>query len=523
MASPAKCVSCFLMSNTLNVANKSTLEASAYLRRSWAATRELGRSCQTGRNSDDVQLGALPTDVSPLGMHGDGVQYTTSIRAGGAKSVYVASYNYLAGSSAARARRYVFSVLRKDGCCQRGCEGWHTLQKVFDVFAWSMGRLCSGVAPSCRHDGSPWSQEDRKHRLASGSRIPKAALIQIRGDWEWIVLLTRLRHYSAERFCWLCDALQAGPLGYRCFRPDAPHRATLVTHLRYLIECARLRQPIAAVLSCPGTTLLHIVIDCMHAGDLGSFPDALGSLFWIEMSNKAWHRNNAAGLRYLNEQLALYAQANPDIVKLRLQMTQLRSKEGYPTLKAKAAEARHAVGFALLLAARHARGDAARRPFSFRAGSRLARYSAEHRGLALRCFQGLNAFLVACDEAAFDARECRRGMYEYLQSLHELNLLWRRHLPLGEHVGQLWHLRQKCHLLQHLVEDQVHVWGSPRQFWCYGDENFVGAVKDVAARSKHPSTIERTVLKKAQLAAGLYAYNFGGALSVGLRGKRFRS
>ena len=53
-----------------------------------------------------------------------------------------------------------------------------------------------------------------------------------------------------------------------------------------------------------------------------------------------------------------------------------------------------------------------------------------------------------------------------------------------------FHLRLKAHLLQHLVEDQLDMWGSPSLFWCYGDENFIGAMKETAAKSKHPHTLE---------------------------------
>ena len=195
MASPAKCVSCFLMSNTLNVANKSTLEASAYLRRSWAATQELGRSCQTGRNMTTSNWARSPPTCRRLAC--TAMVSSTPRR-----------YELAAPSPSMSPPTTTWQGLRPRelvGMCSR-CFGRMGVvsvaaragtQKVFEVFAWSMGRLCSGVAPSCRHDGSPWSQEDRKHRLASGSRVPKAALIQTRGDWEWIALLIRLRHYSA--------------------------------------------------------------------------------------------------------------------------------------------------------------------------------------------------------------------------------------------------------------------------------------------------------------------------------------
>ena len=34
------------------------------------------------------------------------------------------------------------------------------------------------------------------------------------------------------------------------------------------------------------------------------------------------------------------------------------------------------------------------------------------------------------------------------------------------------------------------LWGNPRNFWCYKDEDFVGTVKSVCSRTRHPNTLE---------------------------------
>ena len=54
--------------------------------------------------------------------------------------------------------------------------------------------------------------------------------------------------------------------------------------------------------------------------------------------------------------------------------------------------------------------------------------------------------------------------------------------------------------------NRVPLCGSPIQFWCYGDESFVGAIKAVCAMSKHPATLEVKVFKKAMITAGINAY-----------------
>ena len=173
------------------------------------------------------------------------------------------------------------------------------------------------------------------------------------------------------------------------------------------------------------------------------------------MTNKQWHRNNAEGLRWLNAQLKSYKSANPQSdVPTKITMSQLRSSRGpkYPTLKAKAAHTRHAVAFALTLAARHMRGDRARAPFEFRASSPLHPYSAEARRLVLLCVQALNNFLVACDAEAFDMHACRAQMFTYFSAMRDLKFLCRGHAPAQQQGARPWHLRlQYCGKLSSIV------------------------------------------------------------------------
>ena len=468
----------------------------------------LGHLLTTWARHDDVALGRAPTDVAPIGLHGDGVTYTRTIRAGATKSVYAISFNYLVGSPKQRSRRFLFANFRKAGVCDCGCSGFHTFDAAYAVLAWSTQCLRDGVAPNCRHDGTPWSDLDRRRRLPAGTRIPLAALLQVRGDWDWFVQSLRLRHVSSERFCFLCDATHMGPMSYRRFSPDALHRTTLTTHNAFLLGCAGARVNPSELFGCPGLEIdKHFALDSMHAGDLGAFQDTLGSLFWVECTNKQWHRTNNLGLRDLNLQLGHYYRANPNYAKVVMSWQQIRGGDGYPTLKAKAAQTRQAAHFGLFLAVLHARGAKGRPAFAFRASSRLAPYSAEYRRLVVACLQGLVDYLDACeDEENFDADECRRGMFAYLSAMQDLHALWRRHLGVEDHGSQPWHIRPKCHLLQHLVQDQLDRWGSPRRFWCYMDEDYMGDIKNIAAKSTHPKTLESTVMKKVQLGSGIRAW-----------------
>ena len=78
-------------------------------------------------------------------------------------------------------------------------------------------------------------------------------------------------------------------------------------------------------------------------------------------------------------------------------------------------------------------------------------------------------------------------------------------IPLAQQKRLLFHVRPKAHVLQHLVEDKLWLWGSPSQFWCYRDEDYVGAVKTIAAKTKHPHTLEERISEKLMILSGSHA------------------
>ena len=172
----------------------------------------------------------------------------------------------------------------------------------------------------------------------------------------------------------------------------------------------------------------------------------------------------------------------------------------YPFLKAKAAQAKHTSRFCLMLAQRQA-GYFDRAAFQFRAG-RLHGRSAEYRTLIVRLFEGVVEYYDALDVTPFVALNCRAAMYKFLRTLDSLHTLWCTGLGAEERRQQPFHVRQKTHMLTHLVDDQLECWGSPKMFTCYMDEDYVGACKQVCAACKHPATLERTAMEKTRVYAG---------------------
>ena len=375
--------------------------------------------------------------------------------------------------------------------------------------------LLAGVAPQSRHDGSPFTPYDEQNRTRASSAIPRAGLAQVRGDWEALAQFFSLRSYSSDFFCWQCNATKSeGPYCYRNFSVHAPHRQTLISHRDYIENCALEGGEPCYLFQCPGFELWMLVVDSMHSADLGCFGDALGSLFFLEITNRAKYPSMAEGMKSLNVQLDAFYRANPrfsrtKITPLALQQVIAR-KPGYPFLKGKAAQVRQLAEFGLILALKHQNGWVAENgvvhaPFAFSAKHRLHGHTAEHLRLQVELFQSMCGYTRSLAAETFDEDMCRESMLGFLDTLSTLNTLWRRGLVVdsAKYKSAPYHLRRKAHMLQHLVLDHIPVFGCPTLFWCYRDEDFVGAVKAICAKCKHPATLESKVLQCTRILEGL--------------------
>lgn len=469
-----------------------------------------GKLLREWASNMDVQFAGDLSSVCILGMHCDGVPYASGMRAGASKSIFVCSLNVFSGQTEQiRRKRQVLFTLQKAKVCGCGCSGFHTFQELFGVLSWSFRHMVHGVSPSCRHDGSPWTAADRRARIGANIALPTAAILQVRGDWEFFQVAFRFRSVSSDEFCWLCHCTQSpGPLCAWCFTPDAGHRSTLVTHQSYLEACLAHGDQPSELFNTPGFTIAHVAIDTMHSGDLGVFQDAVGSLLWIEVSNRQWHGSRAKGVSALHELLRDFYAAHHELglSKVFPTINQIIGKEpGYPYLKAKAAETRHLTEFCRTLASMHRHGGAGRPAFAFKTTHYMAGREAEHLAHLEAMFQGLSGYHRSCTAEPFVASDCKAAMYLFLCSFHALHVLWRRGCPASEEKRCPFHLRPKAHMLQHLVEEQLNLWGSPVRSWCYRDEDFVGAVKTIASKSKHPATLELRLNEKLMLLAGLHS------------------
>lgn len=254
----------------------------------------------------------------------------------------------------------------------------------------------------------------------------------------------------------------------------------------------------SGLFSAPGFRWENICVDSMHCLDLGVFGDAIGGLFFVEISQKNWHRSMQDGIDWLNEQLQGFYVVNTGLSQLRLTLAMVRPTDGsHPTLRCKAAACRHLAAFAVFLAHRHDRQN-----LEF-LDERLAPFSADYRRLALVMSQTMLAYHRSCSEP-FDAEVCIAALDGFLEAYDGLRLLFRRGLDARFHAAQVFAPRPKLHMSHH-IKDKVRRFGNPRDFWCYADEDFVGLIKKIAMQTRHPRSIEIVLLSKFRLYSALHA------------------
>ena len=182
----------------------------------------LGRLLRAWAEHRDVQYRGDLSEVRVLGVHADGVQYTSSQRSGGQRSVIAGSFTIISAQrQEVRQKRHPIFVIRKKRLCNCGCHGYHTIQRIFEVIAWSLRCCLEGRAPTTRHDGSPFLDGEEDMRLWPGRRLAPAAVLQVRGDWEWIVTAFRSgAQESTPRWSQkLPLALRGRRVAFSCRRP----------------------------------------------------------------------------------------------------------------------------------------------------------------------------------------------------------------------------------------------------------------------------------------------------------------
>ena len=434
---------------------------------------------QSMEQSDFVQKHPfLPRDswksIIPLGFHGDAGAHSNY------DSIYCFNWNSLLSEGATIQTRFLFTVVPKNQMTPT------TLDALMQAFAWSMNVLLSGQTPHQDYRGQPIP--DGGIDLADGYR---AALVQIRGDWEFYVNLFGFPSWNTNaRMCPFCRASNTiRGLLWSDFSLDAAWRNTIFDHESYMayLHANGLAPPILfAAAGVIGLRLECVMVDVLHTIDLGFASHIIGNVLWyffVVCAVLGGTNIEAKIAKCAEDMQEWYSDTN---CKYRLQgkLTEerLRSKSDWPKLKAKAAQTRYLARYALHVAIRFAQLQS------------LDEFTRLHDELCLAACQLLVEFYDILEAQSMFLSAAAKARLPKLAN--ELTGIYTRlsNLAFGRSM-KLWKLSPKMHLFLHLCLHQAIFYGNPRYYWTYGDEDMVRILIGVADML-HPKTLAQSVLFK---------------------------
>lgn len=448
----------------------STEEAAEYWRthaaHEWYANHPV--SCMADRHK-----------VVPIGFWGDGARFTTH------DSLECFSWNSLLAKGPPLDTRFLAACVPTTLCLPQ------TLQQLCAPLAWSFAVMLDGTWPTKSHQGAEWRPNSRRWAMG-GSPLAggwRAAFVEARGDWEFLVKLWRIQGYAHNSLCHLCLAAKTdGPLNFADFSLGAQWRRERRTHMEFM-DGHRLSEhnPLVRV---PGFHLSMLRIDVMHSIHLG-----LGRFFNAEalvfLSREGrWDADLDGSLRLAWGDFKRWCHQHGIMTTQRVFSTKrigpagwLSGKE-FPELLTKAWNSR-------LVSAWLA--------------EELGHWVTNHHSDSASLIATLGGSLAS---AYWLMENNPRMLAEHLaqelaDSLDNVLLCWSALAKTALQQERLaWPIRPKWHFMSHLAEVIRSDKENPRFYHCYRDEDAIGTVIKVAATC-HRSTVSGAVLSKYLLRLGL--------------------
>jgi hypothetical protein len=352
----------------------------------------------------------------------------------------------------------------------------NTFDALLRIFAWSMNICLRGTTPATDWLDRPIGAEVAL--LASGWR---GALTLVKGDWAFYKEVFYFPAWNgATEMCWLCRASSTNrDLLWTDVREEAGWRNTFWTHELYLAH--RRAQGLAIpilLLFCAGLRLECISIDTLHIVDLGLTAHIVGNVLWLFtiIRNVFRGRTNKERINLLEVDLRKWEKEHPSSsskIQGKLNQDRIRTEKQWPKMKAKGAALRHVTAYVLHLAVQFCNGS---------------RYD----NLVLSLCQ------LICRFYELISRESQFLTSEALKELpvigHRLAEAYTTLSSLSFSAGfKLFKMMPKLHLWEHLTEYPLPL--NPRAFWCYSDEDLMGALVAIAVTC-HSSTLASTALFK---------------------------
>jgi hypothetical protein len=281
-----------------------------------------------------------------------------------------------------------------------------------------------------------------------------ALLVECRGDWQFFRSVFGVSSWSSDAFCWMCRCSKSsqdpGESAWN-FSEDGPICRRRVGEDEFHARLLREGLQANPLFSLPYFSHRHIKLDVLHTADLGVSQLAVGHVLWESL--KLVHNGTyTEAIVVLAARLkAFYQEFKPSTRIGHLSLEMIRRRGSCPKLRAKGAECRHVIGFAVILAA------------EFRDEACL---HSKTRHLMIR---ELFDFYLCLGRVPFDHERCKRHGLLFLQH-------WRALRTEAEAAGRalMYPFKPKFHLFGELLHHQLRQYGDPSRYWCYGDEDEMG-------------------------------------------------
>ena len=107
------------------------------------------------------------------------------------------------------------------------------------------------------------------------------SVCQLRSDWMGLKGVFSFGGWNAQRLCWKCRATQpGGDCPFDDVSKSALWRFMRTSMSAFVSDAEKRGIPLSPLLSLPGFLLSYIVIDVLHAIDLGVAQDVAGSFLY---------------------------------------------------------------------------------------------------------------------------------------------------------------------------------------------------------------------------------------------------
>ena len=414
--------------------------------------------------------GNKPGSMFPLGLFGDGVPIQGRMN----QSTLDFFTLNLAGSP-------TFAQLRIPIVClnAKHSAGWPTCLAISQVITWSLQSLGEGKFPSKRHDGTDWNVcEDKVRARKAGLSMPgKAALVQMRGDWDWnCKWYGAPQHNKLKGMCWLC---KAKPDTWRKLSTCADSRATESLNKAEYLDLLKARdKDMNPLFTLPNVSNGTMKVDWMHTVDEG-----VGAFTSGQVLKELAKHHTGSSMDSRVEELwksleKLYKEKKiPGEKRLKkLTVLDISKPKKAPELDKKAAEVRYFCPHLVDLANEKSLHEGSMHD---RAVQKAAKYCS----------------LTYVHMEHFHATELVKAGRKLISQYMALE---QETMEQDEDDTKTWRLKPKFHLFSHLL-DEVAAGNHPRNTWNYRDETFAGTMQKLYAakggNAKPGKAAEKLLLK----------------------------